>query len=584
MKALILNSGIGSRMGNLNTCKCLTELVENVTIFDAQIQAMQRCGIEDFYVTTGSYASKLEAHARNRYPGTKFTFIPNPLYNQTNYIYSIYLARKFVQNNDILLLHGDLVFEQNVLQDIIASNKSVMVVDSAKPLPDKDFKVSVKNNRITEIGVNIFTDAFYSQPLYKLNKKDWTLWLNEIINFCEQGITNVYAENAFNKISSLINLYPFDITGRMCFEVDNKEDLNHARKSYITMPERKQTVYAGYGSIKHLKSIISGAEKPFIVCSKRGCGQIPLLRSAVYFNEFTPNPDINEVFAGIELFEKEGCDFIVSFGGGSAIDVAKSINILNEKHPRANHSAIPTTAGTGSESTSFAVIYKNGKKLSVEHENILPDYTILDPEFLSTVPTYQKKSTLSDALCQAVESVWARGKTNQSKAYALSAINLIYENINDYLQSNSKSALILLQAANLSGKAINISKTTAAHAMSYKLSDVLGITHGHAVALCLPHVWLHLLTAKKNPPELSYEQYTLFIETMASLKMCNDFQTYNDFPVLTEALLNELAESVNIQRLNNHPVNLSKQELTDMYYALSEKLEPVSKNIAKSLK
>ena len=230
MKALILNSGVGSRMLDLtsNKCKCMVEVSDNLLLVDMQIRALVNCGITDIIMTTGPFADELEEHLCNKHPEVVFSLINNPLYDKTNYIYSIYLAKDFLQE-DILLLHGDLVFEESVLRDVLTSGDSVMVVDSTKPLPEKDFKAVVKKNKVRHVSIDVFDDAYYAQPLYKLLKQDWLIWLDEIIRFCDDGITNVYAENAFNNVSFKMNVRALDVLGRICFEIDDKNDLENAK-------------------------------------------------------------------------------------------------------------------------------------------------------------------------------------------------------------------------------------------------------------------------------------------------------------------------------------------------------------------
>jgi len=571
MKALILNSGVGSRMNNLDSNKCFVELAGGITIIDLQISTLLRCGIKEFYITTGYRADKLESIICERYPDVQFTFIYNPLYKETNYIYSIQLARESIRGDDILLLHGDLVFEQSVLQSLLASDISVMVTDSTKPLPEKDFKAVIDNGRIRTIGVDVTSNAVYAQPMYKLLQQDWDLWLDEIDKFCCRGETSVYAENAFNKISSTMMLYPLDVMGRMCFEIDNTEDLAYGKERYIEMPDRLQKVYSGYDSSHHIHDILLNMKvnKPFVVSNMNRQSAFDLFGSnAVYYDEITPNPKHSEVMTGIMAFENEKCDFIVSFGGGSAIDTAKCINMLQISNaielmdkPRACHLCIPTSAGTGSESTCFAVLYIEGEKISVEHDSIIPDYVVLDPFYLTTLPAYHKKSTLLDALCQSIESLWAKGCSPASEVYAFNAMNIIYDNVNGYMDNKQGYALRILQAANMSGTAINISKTTAAHAMSYKLSVVFGLAHGHAVALCLKYIWEHLLESDNTINNLSVEDYHRYIDLCNKLDISYNFASsgYDD------KLIGDLVNSVNIARLNNHPVNLSKKELTDIY-------------------
>jgi alcohol dehydrogenase class IV/choline kinase len=568
MKALLLNSGVGSRLKGLATCKCLVELATGTTILDAQIQSLLNCGITDIYITTGPYADRLEGHVRKNHPDGRFTFINNPLYNQTNYIYSLLLARDYLNDDDLVLMHGDLVFEQNVLLDIVATRKSCVVIDSTQPLPEKDFKAVIRNNRIANIGVEFFTDSCYAQPLYKLKEADWSIWMGAIEDFCQRGKTQVYAENALNSVSHLMGLFPLDISGRTCFEVDNEDDLSNARKAYADMPDRLQEVSAWHGAFDNARSVLSDYKKTFVVCSRRAKSALSSWDSDfVIFDSFAPNPDFVQVLEGIRLFEKENCDFIMSFGGGSSIDVAKSVNILEDGEtvklldmPRAGHLSIPTTAGSGSEATRFAVLYDKGQKLSVEHESILPEQVILDPNLLQSLPIYHKKSSLLDALCQAIESLWAKGGTPKSRSYARGAIRAIREEVDDYLANEHDSALRILQGANLSGKAINISKTTAAHAMSYGLTTLFGLAHGQSVALCLPLVWEHLLKYDDPViPDISLSEYK---DLLKKLDMFHDLALTG---APSDGLIKELLKMINPQRLGNHPVTISEGELADMY-------------------
>jgi len=234
LKALLLNSGTGSRLGELTntTNKCLVKIADNKTILDEQLTRLINCGITDIIVTTGKFSEDLEKFILAGYTDANFTFVNNPVYDKTNYIYSIFLAKDLLKNQDILLMHGDLMFETSVLEDILSSPHSVMVTDKAKPLPPKDFKAVIDDEKIIRVGVNEFENACYAQPLYKLLAKDWDIWLDEICAFCNAGKTDVYAENAFNDVSHKMNLYPLDINNRLCFEVDTIEDLEYAKTTY----------------------------------------------------------------------------------------------------------------------------------------------------------------------------------------------------------------------------------------------------------------------------------------------------------------------------------------------------------------
>ena len=95
-------------------------------------------------------------------------------------------------------MHGDLVYENTVFDDVLKSKHSCMTISSTLPLPEKDFKAVLSEGRICKIGIEFFDNAVAAQPLYKLNRDDWRVWLDRIIAFCENGNTKCYAENAFN--------------------------------------------------------------------------------------------------------------------------------------------------------------------------------------------------------------------------------------------------------------------------------------------------------------------------------------------------------------------------------------------------
>lgn len=118
MKALILNSGMGSRMGALTAeqPKCLTKISGQETILSRQLKQLSAVGIKEVVITTGAHAAVLESYCQSLELPVEIYFVHNPLYRETNYIYSLYLARELVQDEDIILLHGDLVFEHEVLQ------------------------------------------------------------------------------------------------------------------------------------------------------------------------------------------------------------------------------------------------------------------------------------------------------------------------------------------------------------------------------------------------------------------------------------------------------------------------------------
>lgn len=226
MKALILNSGMGHRMGGLTSehPKCMTEICNTDTILSRQLKLIAGTGIKEVIITTGYYDNVLVNYCKSLDLPLHYTFVKNPFYDKTNYIYSIYCAREYL-DSDILLMHGDLVFEAAVLDDILACGHSCMKVSSTLALPEKDFKAVVHNGRIEKIGIEFFSDAVEAQALYKLNRPDWMIWLDKICEFCENDNVRCYAENAFNLISDNCNIYACDVKDRLCSEIDTQEDL-----------------------------------------------------------------------------------------------------------------------------------------------------------------------------------------------------------------------------------------------------------------------------------------------------------------------------------------------------------------------
>ncbi len=312
------------------------------------------------------------------------------------------------------------------------------------------------------------------------------------------------------------------------------------------------------------------------------------------FSDFSPNPKYEEMLEGIKILKKYNCKIIIAIGGGSAIDAAKTIkafsnmdsskNYLEQKIVNNNIKliAIPTTAGTGSESTHFAVIYYNNKKYSVADKTLLPDYVLLEPKLLETLPLYQKKSTMLDALCQGIESYWSVNSNDESKKYAKQAIKLILENYKRYINEDKSVYEKILKAANYSGRAINISKTTAPHAMSYKITSLYNISHGHAVAICLPYVWEYMINNLELITDVRGKEYlenifcdldNMFetnshIETIEKLKNIYSEIGIKYTNIVKEKDLKELVFSANVERLNNNPIKLSKDTIKKIYRKL----------------
>ena len=226
MKALILNSGTGSRMGILTSehPKCMTEISSHETILSRQLKQIANAGIEEVVITTGLFDSVLINYCRSLDYPLHYIFVNNPIYDRTNYIYSIYCAQDYL-DDDILLMHGDLVFENEVLDRVLGSASSCMTVSTTLPLPEKDFKAVIRDGMVLKVGINFFNEAVAAQALYLLKKDDWKLWRDKIGEFCEAGNTRVYAENALNELDGACGIRALDVENLLCAEIDNPDDL-----------------------------------------------------------------------------------------------------------------------------------------------------------------------------------------------------------------------------------------------------------------------------------------------------------------------------------------------------------------------
>jgi alcohol dehydrogenase len=271
----------------------------------------------------------------------------------------------------------------------------------------------------------------------------------------------------------------------------------------------------GAGAIRQLPEVLAGrqARRVLLVCGETafaacGIGRLIGERLGAWrldrFSCFTANPELADLERGVELARHARSDTVVAIGGGTAMDLAKGIAILaGEPAPPAAYVArtqqlsgrrrlslvlAPTTAGTGSEVTRFLVVYRDRVKRSLDHAAIAADAAVVDPQLTWSMPPRLTAVTGMDALCQAVESYWSIHSTAASRRLAARAIRLVLANLEAACRAPGPAARTAMsRAALLAGRAIDITRTTAAHAVSYPLTGLYGIAHGHACALTLPH-------------------------------------------------------------------------------------------------
>lgn len=287
------------------------------------------------------------------------------------------------------------------------------------------------------------------------------------------------------------------------------------------------------------------------------------------------NPKINEIMPHVKAFsETGGYDAAIAIGGGSVIDTLKCVKaFLHKENPIIKDLffiAVPTTAGSGSEATPFAVYYdSNNKKQSIDAPYLLPDAVVLDSRTTASLPKYQKASCAMDAFCQGLESYWTKSATDISDSYAIEAMKIVLANIRGYMDAPDKSNCETMQrGAYLAGKAIAVTRTTLSHALSYTITSGWGIPHGHAVALTigsvlkynLPYIPDNKIAVLKDifktddtyeiPLIISELMKSAGLETKLSLMGIDDIE--------------KIANGINEQRLQNNPVIPSKQDIINI--------------------
>ena len=314
------------------------------------------------------------------------------------------------------------------------------------------------------------------------------------------------------------------------------------------------------------------------------------------FRDFQPNPLYESVVKGVELFNDEKCDSIMAIGGGSAMDVAKCIKLYSNLPGDGTDGAwlkaeivpnsipfiaMPTTAGTGSEATRYAVIYYNDAKQSVTSESFIPSTVLMDPNALKTLPLYQKKATMMDALCHAIESFWSVNSTEKSKEYSRAAIQAVLKHMDGYLANTEEGNAGMLKAAHTAGQAINITQTTAGHAMCYEITSLFHSAHGHAAILCdrVLFPWMAENTDKCTEPR-GEEYLKATLDEIGRAMGCKDategaeklriiFDSLElEVPTATAEQFEILKNSVNPVRLKNHPIALGVDTIDSLYHII----------------
>lgn len=302
-------------------------------------------------------------------------------------------------------------------------------------------------------------------------------------------------------------------------------------------------------------------------------------------------PDFEELTKIIELKDRIKPNLIVAVGGGCVIDYAKIVslfsiskNLKNEiinsdyiKNKKIPLLAIPTTAGSGAEVTSNAVIYIKNIKYSVEGKEVRPNFYALLPKLILSSGLKTDASSGFDAVSQAIESLLSRKSNLQSVNYASRALKILVKNFPKFiLNKNINNSYKMALGANLAGKAINISKTTAPHALSYPFTAFYGVPHGHAVSLSLNKFLkfnykyqtrsisnfnlekrFKLLFKLFNVENISQlDRELMLIKRTAKLE-----QNFTKIGVNLDNSYSKILGGLNNQRLKNNPIKITKKDI-----------------------
>jgi alcohol dehydrogenase len=323
--------------------------------------------------------------------------------------------------------------------------------------------------------------------------------------------------------------------------------------------------------------------------------------SVVQFSDFDVNPKIEDAERGVELAIKSGVDLIVGVGGGSVMDMAKLIKAFYTAPEKCKELAkgelamtdpgipmvlVPTTAGSGSEATHFAVVYIGLNKYSLASELLLPDGVILDGSLIASALPYQMACNGLDALAQAIESAWAAGSTRQSREYSFCAVSLCVKYLKEVLAPDAKEDVLqgMMEAAHLAGKAINISKTTAAHAWSYAITSHHSVPHGHAVWLTLPSIFeIHATASVEMVTDpRSIEHLTAIMTRLIDIwgivspedsashlkSFLHAINVESDMAKIGAKTAKQrefLSKQVNMQRMSNNPIGMTQGHINRIF-------------------
>lgn len=329
------------------------------------------------------------------------------------------------------------------------------------------------------------------------------------------------------------------------------------------------------GAIRHIYSHIldAGYESIFLIAGNHFLKENKLnflqgleVESFVKVGTNVTNDEVDMVF---NEYKKKSHPVIVAIGGGSVIDLAKTViyRCIESLLTVPYFIAAPTTAGSGSEATQFSVLYKGKKKFSWDHPALLPKIVILDSALTYSLSRFQTAVSGMDVLAQAIESYWNIHATKESKSYSTESIVLWKQYFPEVVTNPVPvSRERMLFAAHLAGKAINITRTTGPHALSYYLTADHHIPHGQAVAIFLPVFFIYNrpqeelcgLLQVKNEAEAKE-----FIQT--TMKQAGVATRFEELGLDKKKIMDDLLATVNEERFANNPRPFNRTVLEELF-------------------
>lgn len=318
------------------------------------------------------------------------------------------------------------------------------------------------------------------------------------------------------------------------------------------------------------------------------------------FDETVPNPTTNNIKNAVELYNSSNCNSIIAFGGGSSMDCAKGVGaqiakpnktlaqmkgLLKIRKKLPLLIAIPTTAGTGSETTLAAVITDSEThyKYVINDFNLIPHYAMLDASLTEKLPKHITSTTGMDALTHAVEAFIGNTTTPATRKHSLDAVKLIFENLQEVYNngSNLEARQKMLHASYLAGLAFTKSYVGYCHAIAHTLGGKYNLPHGLANAIILPYIlksygkkihkklWKLGTYANLFSKETSYEEGAkLFIEAIENLN--KNMGIENSIPAIQTEDIKTLAKTADAEAnpLYPVPVLFDAKQLEILYHQI----------------